>query len=308
MSLHRKSGQDLQTWLSISAQNFFLHPVKIQKLIKEWVHKASTQSGSVNGEKEIKRKSNNTKLCYICLGISIMRCWIWARLVLAQYLTWGDWADVQVLYYSPARRMGSMRGLIEQTLRCHPKQSRQSEPQISPAPSGNHSHLNPAAGWKGFEDYSERSLSFNQSAKPSQARVALVRHFRRGEEVGSEKCSDARLIRLQSNYFHTLTIQMSRTFFFFWVHTARHLFFFFLNMSQPFHPPCVFILYLKAEKYSAIWCAPPSFLFFLPTNSCVLPPMCVAQLKSFRLCLVILEGGFRVWSPYARLSAAACSP
>lgn len=246
-------------------------------------------------------------LCYICLGISIARSWIWARLVLAQYLTWGDWADVQVLYYSPARRMGSMCGLIEQTLRCHPKQSRQSKPQISPALSGNHSHLNPAAGWKGFEDYSERSLSFNQSAKPLQARVALVRHFRRGEEVGSERCSDARLIRLQSNYFHTLTIQMSHTIFFF-LHTPLAICSLFLNISQPFHSPCVCILYLKAEKYSAIWCAPPSFLFFLPTSSCVLPLMCVAQLKSFWLCLVILEGCFRVWSLYTRLSTPACSP
>lgn len=274
----------------------------------ECVYKALTQSGSVNSEKEKKiKKKNPTMLCYICLGISIARCWIWARLVLAQYLTWGDWADVQVLYYSPARRMGSMCGLIEQTLRCHPKQSKQSKPQISPALSGNHSHLNPAAGWKGFEDYSERSLSFNQSAKPLQARVALVRHFRRGEEVGSERCSDARLIRLQSNYFHTLTIQMSHTIFiFFCTHRLPFVLYSwtFLSLSIPL----VYAFCIWRQKSTAPTDVHLLLFYFSFPLTLVLPLMCLAQLKSFWLCLVILEGCFRVWSPYTRLSTPACSP
>lgn len=166
-----------------------------------------------------------------------------------------------------------MCGLIEQTLRCHPKQSRQSEPQISPALSGNHSHLNPAAGWKGFEDYSERSLSFNQSAKPLQARVALVRHFRRGEEVGSERCSDAQLITLQSNYFHTLTIGMSRTifwyFFFFSSHRLPFVLFSF-NISQLFLSPCVYVFYIWRRRSTA-----PSDVLFFPALTCVCCPWCV---------------------------------
>lgn len=191
-----------------------------------------------------------------------------------------------------------MCGLIEQTLRCHPKQSRQSEPQISPALSGNHSHLNPAAGWKGFEDYSERSLSFNQSAKPLQARVALVRRFRLGEEVGSERCSGAQLIRLQSNYFHTLTIGIWYSFFFFVVvfspastHRVPFVPVFPEHFSAFPFPSCIYFVFAGREEQRHLMCT--SFILTPPPPSpSLLPPMCVAQLKSFRL--VILEVCFRV--------------
>lgn len=47
----------------------------------------------------------------------------------------------------PRAGLGSMCRLIEQTLRCHPqtKQAKRAA-NLAPAPSGNHSHLNPAAG------------------------------------------------------------------------------------------------------------------------------------------------------------------